>query len=68
MATCDVRVYGPLNDFLPSARRQTAAAVTVADRPAVKDVVEGLGVPHRPGLIVTPPAVGACGATGPRPR
>jgi uncharacterized protein with PIN domain len=46
MVTCDVRVYGPLNDFLPAARRQVATAVTVADRPAVKDVVEGLGVPH----------------------
>jgi uncharacterized protein with PIN domain len=46
MVTCDVRVYGPLNDFLPAARRQAATAVTVADRPAVKDVVEGLGVPH----------------------
>lgn len=39
-------MYGPLNDFLPPARRQVAVQVSFAGPRSVKDVIEGLGVPH----------------------
>jgi len=41
-----VRVYGPLNDFLPPGRRQVAFAHAFEGRESVKDLVEGLGIPH----------------------
>jgi uncharacterized protein with PIN domain len=41
-----VRVYGPLNDFLPPGRRQAAFAHAFEGRETVKDLVEGLGIPH----------------------
>jgi uncharacterized protein with PIN domain len=41
-----VRCYAELNDFLPKARRQVAFDVACADRSSVKDLLEGLGVPH----------------------
>jgi uncharacterized protein len=41
-----VRVYGPLNDFLPIHQRQSACVRTVAGTTTVKDLVEGLGIPH----------------------
>ena len=41
-----VRVYGPLNDFLPAAQRQVAVTVRFAGLRSVKDVLEGVGVPH----------------------
>jgi uncharacterized protein with PIN domain len=44
--TVTVRFYGPLNDFLPSSRRQVAWRQIVDGRPSVKDLVESLGVPH----------------------
>jgi uncharacterized protein with PIN domain len=46
MSQVTVRVYGPLNDFLPYAQRQLAIAVAFNGRTTVKDVVEGVGVPH----------------------
>ena len=46
MTEVTVRVYGPLNDFLPAPRRQLPWVRTFADHPSVKDVVEGCGVPH----------------------
>ncbi len=45
-AAVDVRLYGPLNDFLPPARRGTTIHQRLAGSPAVKDVVEAIGVPH----------------------
>lgn len=42
----ELRFYSELNDFLPAARRGRAFAHAVAGRPAVKDVIESLGVPH----------------------
>src|SRR5215467_8116569 len=46
MTEVTLRVYGPLNDFLPRDRRQTALARTIDGRPSVKDVIEGCGIPH----------------------
>lgn len=40
------RFYAELNDFLPPDRRQVAFAHPFHGRPAVKDVIESLGVPH----------------------
>lgn len=41
-----VRVYGPLNDFVPAHRRQVPCVHVVDGHPSVKDVIESLGVPH----------------------
>lgn len=41
-----VRVYGALNDFLPRRSRHVPRPVALERRAAVKDVIEGLGVPH----------------------
>lgn len=46
MIEVTVRVYGPLNDFLPAHRRQVACGHIVDGHPSVKDVIESLGVPH----------------------
>jgi len=46
MNTLTMRFHGNLNDFLPYARRERAFAVSVEGRPAVKDVIEAVGVPH----------------------
>src|SRR5919108_2652756 len=40
------RFYAELNDFLPRGRRHVTFEHTVAQRTAVKDAVESLGVPH----------------------
>jgi hypothetical protein len=40
------RFYAELNDFLPRGRRHVAFEHAVAQRTAVKDAVESLGVPH----------------------
>jgi len=44
--TASFRFYAELNDFLPTARRQTDIEHRFRGRPAVKDAVESLGVPH----------------------
>src|SRR5438552_2357817 len=41
-----IRIYGPLNDFLPATRRHVGLRVSFAGPRSVKDVVEGIGVPH----------------------
>jgi uncharacterized protein with PIN domain len=41
-----LRVYGPLNDFLPAPRRQAPWRRVVAGHPSVKDVIERAGIPH----------------------
>ncbi|HXH07949.1 MAG TPA: Mut7-C RNAse domain-containing protein [Vicinamibacterales bacterium] len=41
-----VRVYGPLNDFLPPARRQRSFVLQSPAPRSVKDLIESLGVPH----------------------
>ena len=41
-----VRVYGPLNDFLPAAQRQVPIPAAFNGARSVKDLVESLGVPH----------------------
>ena len=41
-----VRAYAELNDFLPPARRQVAFEAACEERTSVKDLLEGLGVPH----------------------
>jgi uncharacterized protein with PIN domain len=41
-----VRCYAELNDFLPRGRRQVAFEHTWEGRVSVKDLIEGLGVPH----------------------
>ena len=46
MIEVTVRVYGPLNDFLPAHRRQVTWMHVVDGHPSVKDVIESLGVPH----------------------
>jgi uncharacterized protein len=44
--TVSVRVYGPLNDFLPVARRQTTMVCAVDSLGSIKDLIETIGVPH----------------------
>jgi uncharacterized protein with PIN domain len=46
MARLTLRFFGELNDFLPYVRRARAFELTVEGSPAVKDVIESLGVPH----------------------
>lgn len=46
MIEATVRVYGPLNDFLPAHRRQIEWVRLVDGYPSVKDLIESLGVPH----------------------
>jgi uncharacterized protein with PIN domain len=46
MTEVTVRVYGPLNDFLPTYRRQAPWRRAFDGHPSVKDVVERVGVPH----------------------
>ncbi len=46
MSSATFRVYAELNDFLPRARRQTAFTCDFTGQPAVKDLIEALGVPH----------------------
>jgi uncharacterized protein len=41
-----VRVYGSLNDFLPAGRRAALSWVRLQGRTTVKDLVEGIGIPH----------------------
>ncbi len=49
----EFRFYGPLNDFLPAFLRQKTIRRRLDGAPAVKDVIEALGVPHpEVGLIV----------------
>lgn len=40
------RFYGPLNDFLPAARRQRVLVYRFEYSASVKDLIETLGVPH----------------------
>lgn len=46
MKCCSVRFYAELNDFLPWERRQNAFNRLFSGQPAVKDLIESLGVPH----------------------
>ena len=41
-----VRIYGQLNDFVPNAERQVGFAVRFDGPRSIKDLIEGLGVPH----------------------
>ncbi len=40
------RFYAELNDFLPPDRQQTSFSYEFNGKPAVKDAIEALGVPH----------------------
>ncbi|HOB53320.1 MAG TPA: Mut7-C RNAse domain-containing protein [Acidobacteriota bacterium] len=42
----EFRFYEELNDFLPPARQKRDFTYTFHGRPAVKDAIEALGVPH----------------------
>ncbi|HEU69066.1 MAG TPA: twitching motility protein PilT [Candidatus Acetothermia bacterium] len=46
MAIAAVRAYGELNDFIPMELRQTSIRCAFQGTPAVKDVIESLGIPH----------------------
>jgi uncharacterized protein with PIN domain len=46
MKQITIRVYGPLNDFLPRAERQSCRSYAFEGRASVKDLIERLGVPH----------------------
>jgi uncharacterized protein with PIN domain len=46
MTEVTVRVYGPLNDFVPPHRRHVPWRHAIDGHPSVKDVVESLGIPH----------------------
>jgi uncharacterized protein len=46
MPTGQFRFYEELNDYLPAQRRKRSFAHSFEGTPAVKDVIEGLGVPH----------------------
>jgi uncharacterized protein with PIN domain len=42
----DFRFYEELNDFLPKAKKKKTFSYTFQGKPAIKDVIEALGVPH----------------------
>ncbi len=42
----DFRFYEELNDFLPEGKRKTTFSLIFKGNPAVKDVIESIGVPH----------------------
>lgn len=44
--TAEFRFYAELNDFLPPALRSAAFLWPINGRPAVKDPIEAIGVPH----------------------
>ena len=44
--SASIRFYGALNDFLPPSRKQSTLVCGFDGSPAVKDVIEALGVPH----------------------
>jgi uncharacterized protein len=44
--TADIRFYEELNDFLPGDKRKKTLHYSFWGNPAVKDVIEALGVPH----------------------
>ena len=46
MKQITIRVYGPLNDFLPPVERQSWRSYAFEGRASVKDLIERLGVPH----------------------
>lgn len=46
MAAATVRFYGALTDFLPPERRSAPLLARFDGEPAVRDVIESLGVPH----------------------
>ena len=46
MPTAEFRFYEELNDYLPSTRRKRSFVHEFDGTPAVKDVIEGLGVRH----------------------
>ncbi len=46
MSEATFRFYSELNDFLPAHRRQIAFKHAFSGRPAIKDTIEALGVPH----------------------
>lgn len=46
MPVAHVRCYEELNDFLPPERRKRPFDAPFKGRPAVKDLIESLGVPH----------------------
>jgi uncharacterized protein with PIN domain len=46
MLQASLRFYAELNDFLPPGRRMTDVACEFHVSPAVRDLIESLGVPH----------------------
>lgn len=46
MKQATFRFYAELNDFLPPQKRHVAFTYPFEGRPAVKDLIEALGVPH----------------------
>ena len=46
MSLAYFRFYEELNDFLPSGKRKKLFSYTFNGNPAVKDVIEAIGVPH----------------------
>lgn len=46
MKSAFFRFYGELNDFLPAKRRRQTFTYEFDGRPAVKHVIESIGVPH----------------------
>lgn len=46
MIEVTIRMYGPLNDFLPAHRRQVPWRRVIDGQPSVKDFIESVGVPH----------------------
>jgi uncharacterized protein len=46
MKQITIRMYGPLNDFLPAGERQSCRSYALEGRASVKDLIERLGVPH----------------------
>jgi uncharacterized protein with PIN domain len=46
MKKAEFRFYAELNDFLPEGKRQVGFTYAFEGRPAIKDAIEALGVPH----------------------
>lgn len=70
MAAVTVRIYAELNDFVAPARRQRSFACEIAGSPAVKDVIESVGVPHTEIdlILVNGESVGFAHRVGPGDR
>lgn len=51
-STVSMRFYAELNDFLLPEKKQVSFSHCFLGRPAVKDLIESLGVPHTETVLI----------------